>query len=60
MYEIELKFHKIGQKNCVSVSPSQQNGWLLRVQDPLCITDRVNRHLSKKMKKDMGKRNLNL
>ena len=33
------------------MSPSQQNGWLLRVKHRLCVTDKVNRHLSKKTKK---------
>ena len=32
------------------MSPSQQNGWLLRIQDTLCVTYKVNKHLSKKMK----------
>ena len=30
------------------MSPNQQNGWLLRVQHTLYVTDKENRHLSKK------------
>ena len=32
------------------MSPSQQNGWLFRVQHTLSVTDKVNRYLPKKMK----------
>ena len=31
--------------------PCQQNGWLLRVQHTLCVTDKANRQLSKKVKR---------
>ena len=34
----------------LQVSPSQQNGWLLKVEHTLCVTDKVNRYLSKKIK----------
>ena len=44
------------------MSPSQQNGWLLGVQHRLCVADKVNKHLSKKMKKQkmekMGKKDI--
>ena len=44
------------------MSPSQQNGWLLEVQHRLCVTDKVNKHLSKKMKNQkmekMGKKDI--
>ena len=33
------------------MSPSQRNGWLLRVQHTLCVTDKINSHLLKKMEK---------
>ena len=35
--------------------PSEQNGWLPRVQHTLCVTGKVNRHLSKKMEKENEK-----
>ena len=35
------------------VSLSQQNGWLLWVHHTFCVTEKVNRHLSKKMKKNI-------
>ena len=48
------------------MSPSQQNGWMFRVQHSLCVIDKAKRYLlekKKKMKKKMQKikkRNLNL
>ena len=39
------------------MSPSKQNGWLLRAQKTLGALDKVKRDLSKKK---MKKRNLNL
>ena len=51
------------------MSPSQQNGWMFRVQHSLCVTDKANRYLLKKKKKKLKKkkkikkikkRNLNL
>ena len=57
--EMELKFSKLF-KNIV-FSFLQQNVWLLRVQHTLCVIDKVNKHLSKKIKKKyLCKRNRNL
>ena len=35
----------------------QQNGWLLKVQLAFCVNDKVNRPLSKKMKKNVNMQN---
>ena len=45
---MEFKFSKLVK--IMMVSPSQQNGWLLRVQHTLCVTDKINRYLSRKKK----------
>ena len=44
------------------MSPSQQNGWLLRVQHKLCVTDKLNNICQRKWEKNkkIKKRNLNL
>ena len=52
MFEVEFKFSKIAQKRCVQVSLGQQNGWLLLVQHTLCVTDKVNKFLLEKRKKN--------
>ena len=58
---MEFKFSKL--LKIIVLSPSQQNGWLLRVQHTICVIGKINRHLSKKMqkkkKKEKKERNLN-
>ena len=64
MFKMEFKFSKL--LKIIVLSPSQQNGWLLRVQHTLCVTGKINSHLLKKMqkkkikKKEKKERNLNL
>ena len=52
----KFKFSKLVKIICVKLFPSQQNGWLLRVQDTLCVTDKVNRNLSNKTKNSEKKK----
>ena len=59
MFEIEFKYSKLGPKHCIYVSLSQQNDWLLREQVTIFVTDKLNTHLSKKMKKYLCKKNPN-
>ena len=51
MFDLESKFLKLVKIIVFKGSPSQQNDWLLRRQHMLCVTDKVNRHLSKKIQK---------
>ena len=51
MFDLESKFLKLVKIIVFKGSPSQQNDWLLRGQHTLCATDKVNRHLSKKIQK---------
>ena len=58
MFEMKFnlkRFDQCDQKYYVWVSPSRQHDWLLSVTYRLCITDLVNKHLSKKMKKNSVK-----
>ena len=57
MFGKEFKFSKLGKNivfRCLLAKNADHSA------EYICVTDKVNRHLSKKMKKSLGKRNLNL
>ena len=54
MFEMVFKLSKlVNLKACLSLGVSEPRKRLLRVQHTLCVTDKVNRHLSKKTKKNI-------